>query len=651
MASGGSVPQFASLYVGDLHPDVTEAILYEIFNAVGPVGSIRICRDSVTKKSLGYGYVNFHSVSDAERALDTLNYSSIKGRACRIMWSQRDPSLRKSGVGNIFVKNLDKSIDNKALYDTFSLFGNILSCKVSCDPSGKSKGYGFVHYETEEAAKQAIERVNGMQIGDKTVEVTAFVKRNEREVSTVFTNVYAKNLPSDFDDEKLSSMFGSYGTITRSAILEDKLGRKFCLISFEEPESAMKAVDELNGKDVRTEEEKNAKKEEKEKEENAEGEEGDKAEEKEKEEKPEDYLLFVSRAQTKAERLREFQEKTAAASSAQVRAQGVNLYIKNLDEGVTDASLRELFEPFGSITSATAMKDDKGQCKGFGFVCYSTPDEATKAVTEMHLKVVKGKPLYVGLAEKKDQRQERLRHRYAPGGMGMGCMGKGGKDMGKGGKGMGPMGGMGGPQGGMMGMQGGMGMGPMGMGGPQMMGMMGKGGMMCNPMQMMGQKGGMPCGGKGPMGGMGTGPMMGMMGGKGPMSPQMMGAMMGGKGMTGMTGPMGGMMRPMMPMMPGAFGGKGPMGGMQPQMGQQAPSSGGPLTAAALAAAPPGVQKQMLGEKLFPMISKFQPELAGKITGMMLEMDNSELLILLESEQQLRVKVDEAMRVLSGTRP
>lgn len=657
----GNVPQYASLYVGDLHPDVTEAMLYEIFNSVGPVGSIRICRDSVSRRSLGYGYVNFLSVTDAERALDTLNYSSIKGRACRIMWSQRDPCLRKSGVGNIYVKNLDRSIDNKALYDTFSLFGNILSCKAATDPNGKSRGYGFVHYETEEAAKQAIERVNGMQIGEKTVEVTQFLKRGDREgPKDVFTNLYVKNVPTDFDEAIMKQMFSPYGTITSSCIMEDKQGRKFAFVNYETPESAKKAIEELHGKDTRTPEQQAAS-------------EGD---------ADESELLYVGRAQTKAERARELRGKTPLGpTTTGERTSGVNLYIKNLDEETDDAGLRELFTAFGTITSAVAMKDERGRCKGFGFVCFSTPGEATKAVTEMHLKVVKGKPLYVGLAEKREARQDRLRQRYSPA-TGGPTGGKGGKDgagkgkMGPAGPGMnaggpqvpyGPQGGMGGPgqnmsgmggMGGMVGMGGGM------MGNPQMMGMMGKGNMMCNPMmaQMMGK--GAAGGARGPMGMMGGPQMMGMMGKGGPgcMPPQMMG-MMGkggpmGCGMGGMGGM--GMMRPMMPpQMQGAPQGQQvqpqqPQPQQQPQQQQQqppVPGAPGQLTAAALASAPAGVQKQMLGEKLFPAISRYQPEFSGKITGMMLEMDNSELLMLLESEQQLKAKVDEAMRVLEGGRP
>ena len=73
-----------------------------------------------------------------------------------------------------------------------------------------------------------------------------------------------------------------------------------------------------------------------------------------------------------------------------------------------------------------------------------------------------------------------------------------------------------------------------------------------------------------------------------------------------------------------------------------------PLTPAALANATPQEQKQMLGERLFPLIQQMQPDLAGKITGMLLEIDNTELLHMLESRESLKSKVEEAIAVLQA---
>merc|ERR1711924_342357 len=122
----------------------------------------------------------------AERALDELNYSTIEGRCCRIMWSHDDPEVPRVGPGNIVIKNLDFNIDNHALHDTFKLFGEILTCKVSLSGEGMSKGYGFVHFAKESSAEQAIKSVNGLQIGQRKVSIEKY--SNE-------TNSWAHALP------------------------------------------------------------------------------------------------------------------------------------------------------------------------------------------------------------------------------------------------------------------------------------------------------------------------------------------------------------------------------------------------------------------------------------------------------------------------
>jgi polyadenylate-binding protein len=75
----------------------------------------------------------------------------------------------------ILWQNLNESIDNMGLQDMFQKFGNILSCKVATSEDGKSKGYGFVQFESEESANDAIEKLNGSSFGEKQMYVQHFL--------------------------------------------------------------------------------------------------------------------------------------------------------------------------------------------------------------------------------------------------------------------------------------------------------------------------------------------------------------------------------------------------------------------------------------------------------------------------------------------
>ena len=664
-------------------------MLFELFSSIGQVASIRVCRDAVTRRSLGYAYVNYNSASDGERALEELNYTLIKGKPCRIMWSQRDPALRKTGQGNVFIKNLDAAIDNKALHDTFAAFGNILSCKVAQDEMGNSKGYGFVHYETAEAASSAIKSVNGMLLNEKKVFVGHHIPKKDRmskfeEMKANFTNIYVKNIDQEITDEEFREMFEKYGDVTSASLAHDNetgKSRGFGFVNYIRHEDAQKAVEELHDSDVK----------------------GQK--------------LYVGRAQKKHEREEELRKQyEAARQEKSAKYQGVNLYVKNLADDVDDEELRKIFEPYGAITSAKVMRDTMsvdeegspskdeekkeeseekeeskdseddgvkdlekkldtvtiggekkllGKSKGFGFVCFSNPDEATKAVSELNQKMAHGKPLYVALAQRKEVRksqleasiqarnQVRMQQQATSGGLPPQAfmqpqmfMGPNGQPMMMPGGGRGQM--------------------PFPVGMPQQAG-------------QRGQFPGMPQqGGRGGPGGMPQMPQMpyGMppqMGGYNPafaaqnpaayaqlmQAAQAQAAAMGGRGGGGRGGPMPGVqgMPGMMPGMPpqmmgqqgmqgggrGGFpGGQqrgGMMGGQQrmqgeEQRGRQATRGAGPQRGASgidlqqLNSVPLQQQKQMLGEALYPKIHAQQPDLAGKITGMLLEMDNQELLSL-----------------------
>ncbi|KAL2460268.1 Polyadenylate-binding protein 2 [Abeliophyllum distichum] len=604
-AAAGGAQFVTSLYVGDLDANVTDSQLYDLFSQMGEVVSVRVCRDLTSRRSLGYGYVNYGNPQDAERALEELNFTPLNGKPIRVMYSHRDPSVRRSGTGNIFIKNLDKEIDHKALHETFSSFGNVLSCKVATDASGQSKGYGFVQFTSEEAAQQAMEKLNGMLLNGKQVYVGPFVRKQERDISvnkTKFTNVFVKNMSEETTEEDLRKIFGEFGLLTSVVVMRNEDGKSKCFgfVNFENAEDAARSVELLNGKKFDNKE------------------------------------WYVGRAQKKSERELELKlQFEQSVKEAVDKSQGSNLYVKNLDDSIGDDELKEVFSPFGSITSCKVMRDPKGISRGSGFVAFSSPEEASRALLEMNGKIIVSKPLYVALAQRKEDRRARLQAQfsqvrpitvapavtprmpmYAPSGPGLGQQIFYGQHP----PAMIP------PQ--------------PGFGYQQQLvpGMRPAGPLMPNvfvPLVQQGQQGPRPGGRRS-----NTVPMQ-----QNPQPVPIMQQQMLPRGRAYRYPPGHGMPDvSMQGVAGGMFSVPYEMGNM-PLRDVRMPQPIGAL-ASALANASPTEQRTMLGENLYPLVEQLEPDTAAKVTGMLLEMDQTEVLHLLESPEALKAKVAEAMEVL-----
>lgn len=164
-----------------------------------------------------------------------------------------------------------------------------------------------------------------MLLAGKKVFVGKFQPRAQRvrelgETAKKFNNVYVKNFGDHYNQETLQKLFAQYGTITSCAVMTTEGKSKgFGFVAFAEPEEAERAVQALNDSPI----------------------EGS------------DLKLHVCRAQKKSERQAELKKKHELHKVERMQKyQGVNLYVKNLDESVDDEGLKKHFESFGNITSA-----------------------------------------------------------------------------------------------------------------------------------------------------------------------------------------------------------------------------------------------------------------------------------------------------------
>jgi len=247
---------------------------------------------------------------------------------------------------------------------------------------GESKGYGFVHFESSKSAELATQKVNDTFLSPssaKKVFVGPFISRKLRnqQMESSWTNVYVKDIEPSVTDLEFDALFSGFGTVTSPLIVrKDGQPSYYGFVNFSKHDEAMKAVESLHGKAV------NGK------------------------------ALFCCRAQKKQERRAKLRREWEQQKLNKYH--GINLYVKHLEDDIDEDRLRKEFSIYGNIISLKIMQED-GISKGFGFICFETPEEASNAIQKMNGTTLPGCkiPLYVAHHEPFELRRQKLAQRHA----------------------------------------------------------------------------------------------------------------------------------------------------------------------------------------------------------------------------------------------
>jgi RNA recognition motif-containing protein len=243
-----------ALHVSGLDPSTTEVDLYQfIAETQVPVQSIRIIRDEATKNPR-YAYVNFSSVEDTEKVLQSLNYRQFKGR--EISFSHSIPQSHRIPQANLHVAGLPENTSSETLSNAFSIFGPIVSVRVGASKDGVRHNYGYVQFYSETTAAAAVEAASKgpIQIGsdETSLQVNVFKPASERVVKQ--TNVFVRNFPIAKGEQGFLETVKQFGTITSTCFRSNCLNvtktgpseTGFGFANYETTEQAEAALAELN---------------------------------------------------------------------------------------------------------------------------------------------------------------------------------------------------------------------------------------------------------------------------------------------------------------------------------------------------------------------------------------------------------------------
>lgn len=164
------------LYVGNLPYNCDSAQLAGLVQQYATPEMVEVLYDRETGKSRGFAFVRMSSIDDCNAVIENLDRVELDGRALRVNFSHQPQSrepLYAETEHKLFVGNLDWSVTSDALREVFEKCGNVVGARVLINgETGRSRGYGFVSYETREEMELALESLNGLELGGRNMRLS-----------------------------------------------------------------------------------------------------------------------------------------------------------------------------------------------------------------------------------------------------------------------------------------------------------------------------------------------------------------------------------------------------------------------------------------------------------------------------------------------
>ena len=334
--------------------------------------------------------VLFKNNESADKCRKEMNLKKLWNKSVRIMWEESNTSLRYNIKNNIFIRGIPKTTTPREVYEYFMQFGDIFSCKVPEDEQGKHKGYGYITYYSNEDAEKALKETKGKKIFDSlNVEIEHFQKKNERMINNNNENNNHKIYINNLPEKY---------TIAELNSLCKEYGNVLNANIFSDrigqKFGIVEFTNENEAKDAMS-----------------------KLNEKIIEKDDKKNKLSVQIYQTQFEHKQFLLNQSMKMKETKAKC---NLYIKNIPLTAKEEDLEKVFSKYGEITSIRIQKDkienkdnkDKIELvsKGFGFISFDKPEEAKKALEEMDQKFLPGfegwnKPLDIDYHLTKNERQ------------------------------------------------------------------------------------------------------------------------------------------------------------------------------------------------------------------------------------------------------